>query len=107
MKCKFCGADVRIGEYCEYCRSYAEPSYYPGVYVRKEKTKLQPQKPLSKMCCGSWYVVEKGDSLWSIAKKFYGSGSEYRKIYDANREVIQDINIIHTGQEILIPFDCK
>lgn len=38
---------------------------------------------------GETYVVVSGDTLWGIAKKFYGSGMKYSLIYDANREAIE------------------
>lgn len=38
---------------------------------------------------GETYVVVSGDTLWGIAKQFYGSGVKYNLIYDANREVIE------------------
>lgn len=37
----------------------------------------------------STYVVKKGDCLWNIAKKYYGNGSKYTKIYNANKSVIE------------------
>lgn len=38
---------------------------------------------------GSSYTVVKGDTLWGIAKQFYGSGLEYERIYEANMELIE------------------
>ncbi|NBH27678.1 LysM peptidoglycan-binding domain-containing protein [Lachnospiraceae bacterium] len=38
---------------------------------------------------GSAYTVVQGDTLWRIAKQFYGSGLEYEAIYEANKEVIE------------------
>lgn len=35
------------------------------------------------------YTVKKGDSLWKISRKFYGKGSEWKKIYEANKTVIE------------------
>lgn len=35
------------------------------------------------------YVVKKGDCLWKIAKAEYGGGSDWKKIYDANKEIIE------------------
>ena len=50
-----------------------------------------------------YYVIEKGDSLWEIADKFYGNGSEYKKILTENLEVIKDADLIFPGQKIRIP----
>jgi nucleoid-associated protein YgaU len=50
-----------------------------------------------------FYTIEEGDTLWAIAKKFYGDGSKYRYIVDANLEVIKDENLIYAGQTIRIP----
>jgi nucleoid-associated protein YgaU len=49
------------------------------------------------------YVVAKGDSLSKIAKRFYGDAQDWRRIYDANRDQIQDPDLIHPGQELRIP----
>ena len=50
---------------------------------------------------GKYYTVQRGDTLWGIAKKFYGNGSKYPEIAKANN--ISNPDIIHTGQVILIP----
>lgn len=49
------------------------------------------------------YTVKRGDCLWNIAKKFYGNGSQYRKIYNANRNKIRNPNLIYPGQVLTIP----
>jgi len=37
------------------------------------------------------YTVISGDNLWKIARRFYGgSGSDWKKIYDANAAVIEE-----------------
>lgn len=35
------------------------------------------------------YVVKSGDCLWNIAKKFYGSGTKWKTIYNANKSAIE------------------
>lgn len=35
------------------------------------------------------YTVKSGDTLWAIAKKYYGSGTEWKRIYDANQDQIK------------------
>lgn len=53
---------------------------------------------------GTAYTVKKGDSLWAIAKRFYGSGAAWKKIYEANRGVIGgNPNRIYPGQTFTIP----
>ena len=46
---------------------------------------------------GTTYTVKEGDSLWAISKKYYGDGSQYTKIYEANKDKIRDPNLIHKG----------
>lgn len=50
-----------------------------------------------------YYVIEKGDTLWAIARKFLGNGNRYPEIFEANREVILDPDQIFPGQKIVIP----
>lgn len=50
-----------------------------------------------------YYEIAKGDSLWKIAKEFYGNGNDYPKIFEANKEVIKDPDLIYPGQKIRIP----
>lgn len=52
-----------------------------------------------------FYEVQKGDSLWKIAANFYGSGNDYPKIFEANKEVIKDPDLIFPGQKLRIPMD--
>jgi LysM repeat protein len=47
------------------------------------------------------YVIEAGDSLWSIAVKFYGNGSKYTAIVSANN--LPDNAILRVGTAIVIP----
>lgn len=49
------------------------------------------------------YTVQKGDCLWNIAKKFYGNGSKYTVIYNANKDKIKNPNLIYPGQILTIP----
>lgn len=49
------------------------------------------------------YTVKRGDCLWNIAKKFYGNGSKYTVIYNANRDKIKNPNLIYVGQVLTIP----
>jgi nucleoid-associated protein YgaU len=50
-----------------------------------------------------YYVIQKGDSLSAIAKRYYGNAKDYPRIFEANREVIKNPDLIYPGQKIRIP----
>ena len=52
---------------------------------------------------GQTYTVQPGDSLSKIAQQFYGKASEYNKIFEANRDKLNDPDKIQAGQELVIP----
>lgn len=53
---------------------------------------------------GATYTVNKGDNIWSLAKKAYGDSEQYAKIYEANRGVIgSNPSSIYPGQTLIIP----
>jgi len=49
------------------------------------------------------HVVGKEETLTSIARRYYGSGGEWRRIYDANRSVIPDPDRLSVGTRLVIP----
>ena len=51
------------------------------------------------------YIVQKGDTLSKIAKQFFGSSSEWRRIHEANRDRIKDPDLIQPGWKLVIPED--
>jgi nucleoid-associated protein YgaU len=49
------------------------------------------------------YTVKKGDSLSKIAEREYGDAQAWRRIYEANRDLIKDPDLIHPGWTLTIP----
>jgi nucleoid-associated protein YgaU len=49
------------------------------------------------------YTVVAGDSLSKIAKKMYGDASKWKLIFEANKDVIKNPDLIHPGQKFEIP----
>ena len=49
------------------------------------------------------YIVQAGDSLSAISEKVYGDAKHWDTIFAHNRDKISDPNLIHPGQELLIP----
>ena len=68
----------------------------------KKKTKDKKRKSKSKKNQKS-YKTKKGDTLKKLAKKFYGSSSEYNKIYNANKSKLKNKNTVPAGITLTIP----
>lgn len=49
------------------------------------------------------YTVERGDCLWSIARRLLGAGSRWADLFRANAAEIRDPNLIYAGQVLTIP----
>ena len=49
------------------------------------------------------YVVQAGDSLSAISEKVYGDAKYWSTIFEHNKDKISDPNLIHPGQELVIP----
>lgn len=62
-KCKYCGAEVAIGERCTYCGSKAESWYYPVEEKKQDITFNAEYDDLGagrKIFRGKYYIVQKG-----------------------------------------------
>ena len=88
-------------------RDYGTKTINIQIAASKPKASAEPQRETNNSpapAASQTYTVVKGDCLWNIAKKFYGNGSKYTVIYDANRGVIGgNPNLIYPGQVLTIP----
>ena len=50
-----------------------------------------------------FYTVKRGDSLSKISKKYYGDAKKYKVIFEANKPMLKDPNLIYPGQVLRIP----
>ena len=69
--------------------------------AKSETKKEQQQKSATNMSLPATYTVAEGDSLWSIAQKYFGSGYNWVDIATANTLV--DANLIEVGQKLTVP----
>jgi nucleoid-associated protein YgaU len=53
------------------------------------------------------YTVAKGDSLSKIAQQVYGRADRWKLIFEANRDLISDPDLIHPGQVLVLPDESK
>ena len=69
----------------------------PLKYIDNEET--APQEPYPQ---NRYYIVRPGDTLWGIAFKFYGNGLEWRRIFESNKDKINNPNLIRPFMKLLI-----
>lgn len=52
---------------------------------------------------GKIHVVQRGDTLFQLARQYYNDQSQWRRIYEANRSQIPNQNVLKVGQKLIIP----
>ncbi|HSE43480.1 MAG TPA: LysM peptidoglycan-binding domain-containing protein [Acidobacteriota bacterium] len=92
-------ADITVLPKKEQAKSAPAPSdLAPGVTPVSGKAPEHQQQT---------YTVVKGDTLSAISKRFYGNASEYMRIFNANRDQLDDPDKIQIGQVLKIPAAAK
>ena len=59
--------------------------------------------PTASAAGGTPYTIESGDTLLGISEKQYGDATLWRRIFDANKDVIADPDALSVGTKIQIP----
>jgi nucleoid-associated protein YgaU len=71
--------------------------------VRSGSSSTAPASPSQAGAFNRTYTVVAGDSLSKIAKREYGDATKWHRIYEANRDKIQNPDLIHPGQVLNLP----
>ena len=50
-----------------------------------------------------YHTVKPGDTLSKIARSAYDDASDYMRIFEANKDILKDPNVIHPGQRLKLP----
>jgi nucleoid-associated protein YgaU len=69
-----------------------------GIAHVDDRVEVEKPAPQS-----TYYEVKKSDTLSKIAKQHYGDAKLYPRIFDANRPMLKDPNLIYPGQVLRIP----
>lgn len=85
-------------EYKEFSKKIAKITVAHNNTARPSPAPLPPPAPPQRT-----YTIVSGDTLWAIAKRYYGNGALYTKIYEANKSIIKNPNLIYPGQKVVIP----
>lgn len=76
---------------------------FSNVSAGGSSTAPAAPQPTATLGSDRTYVVVKGDSLSKIAKREYGDAKKWRTIYEANKDLIKDPDLIYPGQTLKIP----
>jgi nucleoid-associated protein YgaU len=60
-------------------------------------------QPAAAFDATQWHEVQAGESLSKIALKYYGDAGLYTTIFEANKDVLKDPNMVRVGQKLRIP----
>ena len=63
----------------------------------------EPEPVVEQVSAERFYEVVSGDTLGAISQKFYGKASDYMKIFEANRDILDNPDLIKPGQNLKIP----
>lgn len=100
------GLDVSVDVNLKQWRAYGTKTFTvekPAAKKKKATVSVKKERDASTAPKTKTYTVKKGDTLWAIASKYYGSGAQYTKIYKANTDKISNPNLIYPGQVFTIP----
>lgn len=85
----------------EYRDIYGDRGAFAALNVDGSELATKPAPP-KEDGDGEFYIVQKGDCLWNIARKLLGDGRYYWKLYESNRDVLgEDPSLIYEGTELL------
>lgn len=94
---------ISLKQYKDYGTKTANITFTQSKPKATVKTSRPAESSPAPKKTSKTHKVVKGDTLWGIAKKFYGNGSQYPKIFNANRDKIKNPNLIYPGQVLTIP----
>ncbi|WP_313133743.1 LysM peptidoglycan-binding domain-containing protein [Anaerocolumna sp.] len=72
--------------------------------AKKNNTK---SKDTSNPKSNGYHIVRQGESLWALAKKYYGNGAKNNIIYNANKNIIKNPNMLKVGWKLKIPAESE
>ena len=101
------GFDVNVEVKLKQYRDYGTKTVNVTIKQSKPVATVQNTRPAESSpapkVTPKTHKVVKGDTLWGLAKKYYGNGSQYMKIFNANTGVLKNPNLIYVGQVLTIP----
>ena len=80
-----------------------KPDYSDVVSGSSSTAPSPPADPGGNVSTERMYIVQSGDSLSKISRKFYGDANKWKQIYEANKDVVKNPDLIQPGWRLRIP----
>ena len=102
------GEEARVKEGTEF-GVYVNRSFYMGRYSANDPVYNNPNNGNNNggynppPANARTYIVQPGDTLGKISRRFYGTSRRYMDIYNANRDRLSSPSRVEVGQELVIP----
>lgn len=76
-----------------------------SAVVAEASTPFQRAEPeaVANLAESGEFIVQPGDSLWSISQRLFNDGSKFERIFEANRDRIDNPDLIYPGQVLKLP----
>ena len=83
----------------------SNPAPAPAAVEKKSEPAPVPEKKKADKSVQPTveHVVKTGDNLWSISRKYYGSGAQWKRIYEANKAAVKKQDFLEPGTVLVIP----
>ena len=100
------GGDVGTVHYSLVLKEYREVSVRQIEIKKEAQTASVPAETETRTdnrVQPKTYTVVSGDCLWNIAKRLLGDGSRYTEIYELNKDIVKNPDLIYPGQVLKLP----
>lgn len=97
------GMELRIPKVEPKKLTVVETNKEIAISAKGDVVKVEPKEAEARSIEAGEYTTQKGDSYWKLAVRAYGDGYKWTKIYQANKKLFANPDLIYSGVKIVIP----
>jgi nucleoid-associated protein YgaU len=71
--------------------------------MQEEQEPILMDEPVAPVTVGKPYTIKRGDTLCGLASRYYKDSGKWKLIYNANKQIIKDPDLLIPGTKIVIP----
>jgi nucleoid-associated protein YgaU len=90
-------------KYKQTSQSFTSVSHVTAAQLNASQVASQTNQKNGAGTGGTLYTVQLGDTLQSIANRFYGNANDWQAIWNANKTILPNPDVLYTGRTLVIP----